>query len=234
MKKKIKVIAFDADDTLWVNEPYFRNNEAKFTELMLPFQPDKKECIQSFYKIVIKNLPLYGFGIKAFMLSMIETALEISNYKASNKIIAEILDIGKNMLQEPVVLYDNVVAVLKQLQNDYKLIVVTKGDLLDQERKLKKSNLEKYFHHIEIVSDKAEEQYLHLIKHLDVSPSEFLMIGNSAKSDILPVLNIGGWGIFIPSHFTWQHEHLDLDERFTKNEKFFNINSIIEVLPILK
>lgn len=234
MKNRIKVIAFDADDTLWENEPYFRDNEARFSELMLPFQPNKEECIQTFYKIVIKNLPLYGFGIKAFMLSMTETALKISNNKVSNEIIAQILDIGKKMLQEPVVLYDNVEEVLKQLQKEYKLIVVTKGDLLDQERKLKKSNLEKYFHHIEIVSDKAEEQYLHLINHLDVSPSEFLMIGNSAKSDILPVLNIGGWGIFIPSHFTWQHEQVDLDERFTNNNKFFSVNSIIEILGILK
>lgn len=234
MKNRIKVIAFDADDTLWENEPYFRDNEARFSELMLPFQPNKKECIQTFYKTVIKNLPLYGFGIKAFMLSMTETAIEISNYKVSNEIIAKILEIGKEMLQEPVVLYNNVEEVLKQLQNEYKLIVVTKGDLLDQERKLKKSNLEKYFHHIEIVSDKAEEQYLNILNHLDVSPSEFLMIGNSAKSDILPVLNIGGWGIFIPSHFTWQHEHVDLDERFTKNNKFFSVNSIIEILSIIK
>src|SRR5687768_2605625 len=204
----IKVIAFDADDTLWVNEPYFYETEEKFSALLEDYLP-KHSVSQELFKTEMQNLPLYGYGIKAFMLSMVETALRISNKTMSVEIIEQAIQFGKELLEKPIELLEGVEEVLKSLKGKYRLVVATKGDLLDQERKLKKSGIEHYFHHIEIMSDKQEADYKKLIKHLDIKPEEFLMIGNSIKSDILPVLAIGGHGFHIPYHTTWAHERVD-------------------------
>ena len=201
---KIKVIAFDADDTLWVNEPYFRESELEFCNL-LKNGMGIDEVTEELFATEIGNIPLYGYGTKAFVLSMIETGLKISKGKINAKTIEAILQIGKNQINKPIELIDGVVEVLENLQNKYRLIVATKGDLLDQERKLKKSGLLKYFHHIEVMSDKKEEDYQKLIQHLDIRPEQFLMIGNSLKSDILPVVNLGGEAIHVPFHTTWEH-----------------------------
>ena len=200
--KHIKVIGFDADDTLWVNETYFRDAELEFAKLMAPYETANK-IDQELFKKEMENLPLYGYGIKGFVLSMVEMAMEISNHTVSNQTITKILNIGKDMLNAPVDLLDGVEAVLGQLSKDYKLIVLTKGDLLDQERKLEKSNLTPYFHHIEVMSDKQDLNYSKVLDHLDIKPSAFLMIGNSLKSDILPLINIGAEAIHIPFHTTW-------------------------------
>jgi putative hydrolase of the HAD superfamily len=204
----IKVIAFDADDTLWVNEPYFQEAERKFCELLedyLPHHTVGRELL----KTEIKNLDLYGYGVKSFMLSMIETAMRVSEKTISLDVIERVIEYGKDLLQKPIELLDGVEDVLKQLNGKYRLVMATKGDLLDQARKLHKSGLERYFHHIEIVSEKKEPEYLKLIKHLDIQPHEFLMIGNSLKSDILPILKIGGWGFHIPYHTTWELEKVE-------------------------
>src|SRR5690606_25721059 len=187
--KDIKVIGFDADDTLWVNETYFRDAELEFAKLLAPYETVNK-IDQELFKMEIKNLPLYGYGVKGFVLSMVEMALELSNYEVSNKTIEAILQIGKNMINKPVELLDGVEEVLKVLSQKYRLILATKGDLLDQERKLEKSGLLQYFHHIEVLSDKKEANYSKLLNHLDINPSQFLMVGNSLKSDILPLVNI--------------------------------------------
>ena len=172
--KNIKVIGFDADDTLWVNETYFRAAEQEFAKLLSQFETPNK-IDQELYKMEIKNLPLYGYGVKGFMLSMVEIALELSNYSLSNKTLEKILDIGKDMINKPVDLLDDVEEVLQKLSKKYKLIVATKGDLLDQERKLEKSGLLKYFHHIEVLSEKESTNYIKLLNHLDIKPLEFLM-----------------------------------------------------------
>jgi len=209
--KNIKYIAFDADDTLWVNEPFFRETEKKFFSLMHEFMP-AEELNSLLYKTEMDNLADYGFGIKSFILSLIETAIKISNNKLQSSTISQILDLGKEMINMPVELLDGVEEVLSTLSQKYKLVVATKGDLLDQERKLEKSKLSKYFHHIEVMSDKKQANYLKLIKHLDIKPEEFLMIGNSMKSDILPVLAIGGKAAHIPFHTTWIHEEVEESE----------------------
>ena len=206
--KNIKVIGFDADDTLWVNETYFRDAEQEFAKLLSKFETPNK-IDQELYKIELKNLPLYGYGVKGFMLSMVEIALELSNYSLSNKTLEKILDIGKDMINKPVDLLDDVEEVLQKLSKKYKLIVATKGDLLDQERKLEKSGLLKYFHHIEVLSEKESTNYIKLLNHLDIKPLEFLMIGNSLKSDILPLIEIGAQAAHIPFHTTWQHETVE-------------------------
>ena len=230
MKKHIQVIAFDADDTLWVNETYFREAEHQFANLLARFETENK-IDQELFKMEIKNLLFYGYGVKGFVLSMIECALEISNYKIAPKQIEEILNIGKEMLSKPIELLDGVEDVLKALHGKYKLIVATKGDLLDQERKLEKSGLLQYFHHVEVMSDKKENDYKKLLAHLDINPKNLLMIGNSLKSDVLPLLSVGASAIHVPFHTTWIHEEATVDEQLENNYK--TVHKLAEILPFL-
>lgn len=229
--KNIKVIGFDADDTLWVNETYFRDAELEFAKLLSGYETFNK-IDQELFKKEIENLPLYGFGVKGFVLSMVEMALEISNHNVPSSTLQSILEIGKDMLNKPVELLQGVQEVLHTLSNDFRLIVVTKGDLLDQERKLEKSGLLEYFHHIEVLSDKQEANYSKLLNHLDIRPSEFLMIGNSLKSDILPLVNIKAKAIHVPFHTTWLHEQVA--ENQTKNKNYRTVNNLLEILPLLE
>ncbi|NOU59160.1 HAD family hydrolase [Marinifilum caeruleilacunae] len=228
--EKIKVIGFDADDTLWVNEPYFRETEMKFCELLTNGM-SLDEVTKELFAIEIGNIPLYGYGTKAFILSMLETGLKITNGNLSSEKVKAILELGKEQINKPVELIDGVEEVLKELFGKYRLIVATKGDLLDQERKLKKSGLLKYFHHIEVMSDKQVADYEKLIKHLDISPEEFLMVGNSLKSDIMPVLQLGCKAVHVPFHTTWEHEQLSEEE--IENTDFHKIDSIKELLTFV-
>ena len=228
-KNTIKVIAFDADDTLWINETYFREAENEFAFLLSNYETENK-IHQELFKKEIKNLAIYGYGIKGFVLSMIECALEISNNQVDQNIITKILNIGKTMLQKPVIILDGVIPVLEALKGNYKLIVATKGDLLDQEKKLEKSGLIKYFHHIEVMSEKKESDYKKLIKHLDINAREFLMIGNSLKSDVLPLINIGATAIHIPFHTTWKHEKV---KQNLLNYNYRTISKIEDLLNFL-
>ncbi len=205
----VRVIGFDADDTLWSNEPYFRDAEEKFCDLMETWLP-RHSAQRELFATEIDNLKLYGYGIKAFMLSMIETALRIGGDTLPSDAVARIIEIGRSQLELPVILLEGVEETLQNLYGRYRLVVVTKGDLLDQERKLEKSGLAGYFHHIEIVSEKRASDYQKLLRHLDVNPNEFLMIGNSLKSDILPVLELGCLGVHVPFHTTWEHEQVDV------------------------
>ena len=225
----IKVIAFDADDTLWINEPYFQETENKFCALLEDYLP-RHTLAKELFKTEIQNLPLYGYGIKGFMLSMIETALRISNSTLNIEVLQKAIEFGKELLEKPIEIREGVEEVLKTLKGKYRLVVATKGDLLDQERKLKKSGLEQYFHHIEIMSDKQENDYLKLIRRLDIQPADFLMIGNSLKSDVMPVLSIGGHAVHIPYHTTWAHEHV---EHHVVHANFTHAKKIIEILPSL-
>ena len=225
----IKVIAFDADDTLWANEGYFQETEKKFFELLEEYLPQHtiaRELLQT----EINNISLYGYGIKAFMLSMIETAMRISDKTISIEVIEKIIEYGRDLLAKPIEKLDGVEEVLVLLKDRYRLVVATKGDLLDQERKLKKSGLMHYFHHTEIMSEKAEPDYQKLIKHLDIEPSEFLMIGNSLKSDILPVLHLGGHAFHVPYHITWGHEKIENKVEHPHFRQFEHIREIVGFL----
>jgi putative hydrolase of the HAD superfamily len=225
----LKVIAFDADDTLWINETYFDETEKKFCGLMedyLSHQGISKEL----FKVEIDNLKLYGYGIKGYILSMIEAAMKISNNTIPIEVIEKIIEYGKELLEKPIVLLDGVEETLEALHGKFKLVVATKGDLLDQRRKLHDSGLGHYFHHIEVMSDKQEVDYLDLIKRLDIQPSAFFMIGNSLKSDVLPVLEIGGFAAHIPFHTTWAHERI---EHEVVHNNFTTLEKITDVLKIL-
>ncbi len=230
MKNQIKVICFDADDTLWVNEPYYRETENNFFGLLKEYV-DEDVCNEELLKVEIANIKLYGYGAKSFMLSMIETALKLSDQQISQNKIGQILELGNQLINKPVELLDGVENVLEELQNKYRIIVATKGDLLDQERKLYKSGLEQYFHHIEIMSEKETTNYQKLIAHLDIPAEQFLMIGNSVKSDILPVLEIGGFAIHIPCETTWAHEHVE--NQSSSNPRFLEVKSISEIISLL-
>lgn len=226
----LKVIAFDADDTLWVNEPYFREVEDKFSSLLEDYLPHHS-VTKELFKTELQNIPLYGYGVKGFMLSMVETALRVSNNTVPLEVIEKALQYGKDLLGKPVELLEGVEETLHRLKDRYRLVMATKGDLLDQERKLKKSGLESYFHHIEIMSDKQEADYRTLLGHLDIAPAEFMMIGNSLKSDALPVLAIGGYAIHVPYHTTWEHERI---EGNIEHDNFRSVETLRDILSILE
>jgi putative hydrolase of the HAD superfamily len=228
--RELQIVCFDADDTLWHNEPYFLEAQQNFWHMMENFLPAHASGAE-LNKTEVQNIALYGYGIKAFILSMIEAAIRISEGRITAKGIETIINYGKEMLDKPVELLPDVEEVLKQLHGRYKLVVATKGDLLDQERKLVKSGLAEYFHHIEIVSDKTEPEYEKLMRHLDINPNQFLMIGNSLRSDVLPVLNVGGHAIHVPYHTTWAHEQIDFE---IKHENFHEMESLADLPKLLE
>ena len=201
----IQVIAFDADDTLWSNEPFFKEVEHRYTGLLNAYG-NEEQIYAELFRTEMDNLERYGYGAKGFTLSMIETALRVSDGKIDSNTLQEILFLGKSLLDMPIELLSGVEKTLQQLSQNYKLVVATKGDLLDQQRKLQRSGLTDYFSHVEIMSDKTEKEYSQLLSALGISAEHFLMVGNSLKSDIQPVLALGGYAVHIPFEVMWQHE----------------------------
>ncbi|MDC3081848.1 HAD family hydrolase [Paracoccaceae bacterium] len=222
-----RVIGFDADDTLWENEVFFHRAQMKFIELHKHIK-DPEEVI---FQIEKENIDFYGYGIKGFVLSLIEASVRFSNNQPDFQNIGKVIKIGKDMLAQPIQLLPNVRDTLRHLSEHNTLIMITKGDLLDQQRKVRESGLLKYFRSIEIVSEKNEQTYLEILKKNNISPEDFLMVGNSLKSDILPVTKIGGTGIYIPHKFTWRHE--ELDSTFGL-ERFIELKTISDLKVWLK
>lgn len=210
MFESVRMIAIDADDTLWENEIYFMRSEEAFIKLMAPFA-SRDEVVSILSKKEIGNLNIYGYGIKSFILSMMEAALELSSGKLDSEIVATILDLGKTQLNQPPKIIDGVLEALTRLSDRYPLILATKGDPLDQEWKLKRAELDRFFVAVEVMNHKSESEYLRMLSTYDLKSENFLMIGNSLKSDVMPVVKIGGMAIFVPHMNTWSHEHVDLD-----------------------
>lgn len=206
MDFKGKVIAFDADDTLWQNEINYRKAEREFARIMLPFCKNEEDAVAYLMKVEGRNIPLLGYGSKTFIIALAESAMELSDYKADCHLIKKVMDIGKRTVSPEMELYPHVEQVLQHLGRDHALVLATKGDLRDQQTKIEKSNLARYFSHIEIMSEKHEENYRELLRKLGIAPSQFVMVGNSFKSDIIPVLNIGASAVYIPSEIIWEHE----------------------------
>ena len=229
MRSQIKTIAFDADDTLWVNEPYFQEAENRFCELLAAWLPPETAG-QELFNTEMKNLHLYGYGIKGVILCMIETITRVTKGTAQLHLISQVLELGQELLQKPIELLQGVEETLDALHGKYRLVIATKGDLLDQERKLNKSGLQDYFHHIEIMSNKQVANYQKLLKHLDCSPANFLMLGNSVKSDILPVLALEAFAAHIPFHTTWKHE---LHEEKVEHPNLISLNNIADIIQHL-
>lgn len=229
MKNKIEFIAFDADDTLWENELYFQEFEQEFCHLLAQYLP-ASSLSEELFKTEMKNLHMYGYGLKSMMLSMIETACKAMGEEGDLRIVQKIIESGQELLQKPVALLEGVPEVVQQLRGKYKLVLATKGDLFDQQRKVAGSGLQKYFHHIEIMSDKKNADYEKLLERLGCPPHRFLMIGNSVKSDIMPVLELGGYAAHVPHHVTWAHEHYEGE---INHPHFIALKSVKEVLDYL-
>lgn len=211
MAPQIQVIAFDADDTLWHHETLYSVTQERFRELLLPYLPGE-EIDARLHATEIRNLKLFGYGVKGFVLSMIETAIEVSEGQVATADIQAILDAGKAMLAHPTELLEGVPEAIESLAERYRLMVITKGDLFDQESKIARSGLAGRFWRIEIVSEKDEAVYRRILATHGIAPVEFLMVGNSLKSDVLPVVRLGGRAVHVPYHTTWVHERLDAAE----------------------
>lgn len=203
--KSLDLIAFDADDTLWHNERLYAQAQERFRGLLSIYhQPNWID--ERLYQTEMRNLAHFGYGIKAFALSMIETAVELTEGRILGSDIQKIIDIARGMLTAEIELLDHVLETIQLLAQRYPLIVITKGDLLDQQNKMKRSGLAGYFRQVEVVSDKTQAGYAALLKEHGVEPSRFLMVGNSLRSDILPVLALGANAVYIPYEMIWAHE----------------------------
>jgi putative hydrolase of the HAD superfamily len=202
---KLNLIGFDADDTLWHNERYYVEAQARFAQLLSQYHPEewvREQLLQT----ETRNLQHFGYGIKAFALSMIETAVELTEGRISGQDVRELIEVAREMLNAEIELLEHVGETIPQLAANHALVLITKGDLLDQEKKIARSGLGKYFQHVEIVSRKAPDVYAQLLARLSVAPEHFLMVGNSLRSDILPVLALHGYAVYIPHALTWEHE----------------------------
>lgn len=206
--QKISYVAFDADDTLWANEDLFVAAQAQYIAMLAKYRPDWDA--QELYETEQRNLAFFGYGIKGFTLSMIETAIQITHGSIPGSEIGQIIELARAMVHAPLTLLPHVSDVIPALAQDYTLMLITKGDLFDQEAKIARSGLAEYFTHIDVVSDKTPAAYARLLRRYDINPTTFLMVGNSLRSDILPILAIGAHAIHVPYHLTWQHEHVDV------------------------
>ena len=219
---RITTIGFDADDTLWHNERFFKFTEGRFIE-MLGEHADPDMIGTRLLAAEKKNLKYYGFGIKGFTLSMIETAIEVTGGKIPATVIANILEAGREMLHHPVELLPHARETVEALRDDYRLVMITKGDLFDQERKLAQSGLGELFHGIEIVSDKTPESYARIFQQHGDGAEHALMAGNSLRSDVIPVIAAGGVGVYVPHELTWGYEH---DEAPADHPRYFEIDDL--------
>jgi putative hydrolase of the HAD superfamily len=225
------VIAFDADDTLWHNEEYYTQAKAVFIQILSRYHsPEWVE--QRLDEIEIRNVQAYGYGIKSFVLSMVESAVELSGGQVSGSEIQEILALGKGMLAEEVHLIDHAEETLGQMAADYQLMLITKGDTFEQERKVRRSGLVQYFRYVEIVGEKTRLAYQTLLDKHNIAPTQFLMVGNSLRSDILPVLEIGAQAVYVPYQHTWSHENNVGDA--LDNHDYHEIGDLSELPALLK
>ncbi len=227
------LIAFDADDTLWHNEILYRRARAKFERLIAPYCA-AEEAALSLDRTEMRNLEPFGYGIKPFILSMIETAIEISQGQIPAADIQKIVDLAHEMVDADVELLDGVRETVSRLSTAYPLMLVTKGDPLDQERKLSKSGLGEYFRYIEITWDKTREKYAALLARYQVQPERFLMIGNSLRSDILPVIELGGRAIYIPYSLTWEHENVPIpaSQAYCEIKSMWQLEEAVEKISL--
>ncbi|MDO5446496.1 MAG: HAD family hydrolase [Prevotellaceae bacterium] len=230
IKDKIKVIAFDADDTLWDNETHFLDVENQMCELLSRYA-DTQDIKDSLFKVEMANMEDYGYGAVAFTMNLIENAIKISKGRVTANEILQISELGRTLLRLDAKPLDGVTDTLEQLKasGKYRLVVFTKGELLTQENKLKRSELLPYFDLVRIVSDKHETEYRNLCNDMSIAADELLMVGNSLKSDVMPALNIGAWAIHIPFAVTWQHEVI---ESFTHNH-MATLSSFSEITKLI-
>jgi putative hydrolase of the HAD superfamily len=209
---RFDVIGFDADDTLWHSEDSFHAVEARFIELVQPYVDAGIDVAAALRATELAHIPTAGYGVKAFTLSMVQAAVTMSDGRVPAAVIGEVVEAGMDMLTEPVRLLPDVPEVLADVGRDHRLVLITKGDLVHQTRKITTSGLAHHFELVEVVLEKDADTYARILARLDVAPPRFCMVGNSVRSDILPVLSLGGHAVHIPYPLLWEHEHVDHDE----------------------
>ncbi|WP_299425449.1 HAD family hydrolase [uncultured Shimia sp.] len=230
MPKTLTTVAFDADDTLWHTDRFFRLTQAKFAELLADFtEPDQLE--ERLLAAERRNVGHYGFGTKGFVLSMIETAIEVTEERVPASVIAELMACGRDMLQHPIELLPHAREVIETLSKTHRLLLITKGDLLDQERKVAQSGLGEAFEWVEIVSHKTANTYTRAFNTYADGPDRALMVGDSMKSDIVPSLSVGSWAAHVPNGPAWV---LEQAETPTDNPRFVALSSLSEILPLVE
>ena len=225
----LQTLCFDADDTLWHNERFFQMTQAHFATLLADYV-ETDHLAARLLEAEKRNLGRYGFGIKGFMLSMIETALDVTDNNVPGRVIAQIIEAGQDMLAHPIELLPGVEDTIAGLAPDYRLILITKGDLLDQERKIAQSGLGDVFDGLEIVSDKSKAAYSEIFSRYETPPEATLMAGNSMKSDVLPAIDAGAWAIHIPHGVTWEIEAANPP---TDRTKYFEAQDFTELPKII-
>lgn len=216
MTRPYDIVAFDADDTLWASEDGFRANELRFVELISPYAPEGVDVKAALTAVERANLSALGYGVKAFAISMVEAALSITQHRVPNTVIGELVAMARAQLEAPVELLPHVPEVLERVGAAYTLVLITKGDLVHQTRKINTSGLAHHFHHLEIVLEKDVDTYARLLQRWAIAPERFCMVGNSVRSDILPVMALGGHGVHVPYHLLWELEHVEHDEHVTE------------------
>lgn len=216
MTRPYDIVAFDADDTLWVSEDGFRANELRFVELIAPYADEGVDVKAALTAVERANLSALGYGVKAFAISMVEAALSITRHRVPNTVIGELVAMARAQLEAPVELLPHVPEVLERVGAAFTLVLITKGDLVHQTRKINTSGLAHHFHHLEIVLEKDTGTYARLLQRWGVAAERFCMVGNSVRSDILPVMALGGHGVHVPYHLLWELEHVDHDEHVTE------------------
>lgn len=221
MGAKVSTIAFDADDTLWQNEAFFQLTQTRFAELLADFT-DPDHLSDRLLAAERRNVGRYGFGVKGFTLSMIETAIEVTDARVSAHVIQQLIHAGQDMLAHPIHLLDHAAEVVRTLARTHHILLITKGDLLDQERKLAQSGLGDLFDGVHVVSDKTAATYALAFD----DPQSAVMVGNSLKSDVIPALEAGAWGIHVPHDLTWAYEHAEPPVSHTRFRKIADLSAL--------
>lgn len=228
---RIRVVALDGDDTLWHNETRFKLTQSSLRDLLRSHVPDA-DVDRHLFEVEMRNLGLYGYGIKAFTLSMLETAIQVTEGRIPATDLEVILGWGKSMLQAPTELLDGVDATLREIGARFPLLLITKGDLFDQESKLARSGLAELFAGVEILSDKTVDSYRRILSRRQIAPEDFVMVGNSLRSDVTPVVELGARAIHIPYHVTWHHE--EVAEELLPTTGWHRLSGIQELAPMLE
>lgn len=232
MVTKLTTIGFDADDTLWQNEQFFRLTQDRFAELLVDYV-EKDHLKDRLLEAERRNLGHYGFGIKGFVLSMIETAIDVSDGRVPARVIRELIDAGQDMLSHPIHLLPHAQETIACLAGEFRLLLITKGDLLDQERKLAQSGLGNYFDGVEIVSNKTPDIYAQIFTRHGNGAARAMMVGNSMRSDVIPAIEAGSWGVYVPHDLTWELEQASAPETHPKYRALAHLGDLRGLLKSL-
>lgn len=229
---KLQTIGFDADDTLWQNEQFFQMTQERFSDLLADFaEPDHLQ--DRLLEAEKRNLGHYGFGVKGFVLSMIETAIEVTDERVPASVIAELMSAGREMLNHPIHLLPHAAEAVGSLAESHTIVLITKGDLLDQERKLAQSGLGEHFDRVEIVSHKTPQIYRSIFGAMNGGPHAAMMVGNSMRSDVLPALESGAWGVYVPHDLTWAIEEADAPQNETRYREVQDLGALPALVDAL-